>query len=228
MSKAKIFLVEDHPITRQGLAQLIESQADMTVCGWAEDSVEAMSGIEKTSPDLVISDLTLKGTDGLELLKQLRPKHPHLHVLIISMHDEFLYAQRALLAGARGYVMKAEAPEKLLLAVRRVLAGEIYLSEKESARALTRLARGSSPMAKSPLEQLSDRELEVFRWIGRGCSLQEIATRLQISVKTVETHCTHIKTKLDISNSRELNRQAFLWFGQMEGGQAEPGTSGNS
>src|SRR5262245_24314548 len=161
MSKAKIFLVEDHPITRQGLAQLIESQADMTVCGWAEDTVEAISGIEKTSPDLVIADLTLKGTDGLDLLKQLRPKHPHLHVLIISMHDEFLYAQRALHAGARGYVMKAEAPEKLLMAVRRVLSGEIYLSEKESARALTRLTRGSSPVKTSPLEQLSDRELEV-------------------------------------------------------------------
>ena len=216
MSKAKVFLVEDHPITRQGLIQLLESQADIAVCGWAEEAPGAISGIEKTNPDVVIADLTLKGTDGLELLKQITPRHPHLRVLILSMHDEFLYAQRALLAGARGYIMKAEAPEKLLLAVRRVLQGEVYLSEKESARALTRLSRGAPPTQKSPLQQLSDRELEVFRWIGRGSSLQEIAKSLQLSVKTVETHCAHIKTKLNIPNARELNRQAFLWFGQTE------------
>jgi DNA-binding NarL/FixJ family response regulator len=217
MSKTKIFLVEDHPITRQGLVQLLESQHDIEICGWAEDMPGAIGGIEKTSPDLVIADLTLKSADGLELLKQICPKHPQLRVLILSMHDEFLYAQRALLAGARGYIMKAEAPEKLLFAVRRVLQGEVYLSEKEAARALTRLSRGSEPTAKSPLQQLSDRELEVFRWIGRGSSLQEIAKSLQLSVKTVETHCAHIKTKLNITNSRELSRQAFLWFGQTEG-----------
>jgi DNA-binding NarL/FixJ family response regulator len=217
MSKAKIFLVEDHPITRQGLTQLLDSQHDVHVCGWAEDAPGAISGIEKTNPDLVIADLTLKGTDGLELLKQICPKHPHLRVLILSMHDEFLYAQRALHAGARGYIMKAEAPEKLLEAVRKVMKGDVYLSEKESARALTRLSRGAEPAEKSPLQQLSDRELEVFRWIGRGSSLQEIAKTLQLSVKTVETHCAHIKTKLNITNSRELSRQAFLWFGQMEG-----------
>ncbi len=216
MTKAKIFLVEDHPITRGGLAQLIESQADMEVCGWAEDAVLAVSGVDRTEPDLIITDLSLKGTDGLDLLKQIRPKHPSLPVLILSMHDESLYAQRALRAGARGYIMKAEAPENLLIAVRRILSGEVYLSEKESARVLSSLAYGSPPPLKSPVEQFSDRELEVFRWIGRGSSLREIAERLQLSVKTVQTHCSHIKTKLNIKNSRELARRAILWLEQAD------------
>ena len=216
MTKAKIFLVEDHPITRGGLAQLIDSQADMEVCGWAEDAVQAVSGVDQTEPDLVITDLSLKGTDGLDLLKQIRPKHPRLHVLILSMHDESLYAQRALRAGARGYIMKAEAPENVLNAVRRILSGEVYLSETESARTLASLAHGSPPSLKSPVEQLSDRELEVFRWIGRGSSLREIAERLQLSVKTVETHCSHIKAKLNIKHSRELARQAVLWLEQVD------------
>src|SRR5438093_4322476 len=157
MTKAKIFLVEDHPITRWGLEQLIESQADMEVCGWAEDAVLAASGVDRTEPDLVITDLSLKGTDGLDLLKQIRPKHPSLPVLILSMHDESLYAQRALRAGARGYIMKAEAPENLLIAVRRILGGEVYLSEKESARVLSSLAYGS-------------RSEE--RRVGKGCRYQ--------------------------------------------------------
>src|SRR5437870_12128339 len=216
LTKAKIFLVEDHPITRGGLAQLIESQADMEVCGWAEDAVLAVSGVDRTEPDLIITDLSLKGTDGLDLLKQLRPKHPSLPVLVLSMHDESLYAQRVLRAGARGFIMKAEAPEKLLLAVRRILRGEVYLSEKESARALADFARGAPPALNSPAEQLSDRELEVFRCIGRGLSLREIAGQLHLSVKTVETHCAHIKTKLNVANSRELARRAFLCRQQME------------
>lgn len=215
MTKAKIFLVEDHPITRQGLAQLIDSQEDMEVCGWAEDAVKAITGVDDTEPDLMITDLSLKGADGLDLVKQIRPKHPGLRVLILSMYDESLYAQRALRTGARGYIMKAEAPEKLLQAVRRILSGEIYLSEKESARALAHLTSGSQTL-ESPVEQLSDRELEVFRWIGRGSSLREIAECLQLSVKTVETHCSHIKAKLKISNSREMVRQAILWIEQVD------------
>src|SRR6266566_334492 len=152
MTKTRIFLVEDHPITRQGLEQLIGSQADMEVCGWADDVAPALSGIDKTGPNLVITDLSLKGLDGLELVKQIRSKRAGLPVLVLSMHDESLYAQRVLRAGARGFIMKAEAPEKLLLAVRRILRGEVYLSEKESARALADFARGAPPALSSPAE----------------------------------------------------------------------------
>ena len=209
MTKTRIFLVEDHPITRGGLAQLIDSQADMEVCGWAEDAVQAVTGVDQTEPDLIITDLSLKGTDGLVFLKQIRPRHPDLRVLILSMHEESLYGQRALRAGARGYIMKAEAPEKLLLAVRRILRGEVYLSEKESARALANFARGGPPALNSPAEQLSDRELEVFRCIGRGLSLREIAGQLHLSVKTVETHRMQLMERLDIHDIAGLVRYAL-------------------
>ena len=212
MTKAKVFLVEDHPITRRGLTQLIDGQVDMQVCGWAEDAAGAIRGIDESRPALVVADLSLKGIDGLEFIKQVRQKSPGLYVLIFSMHDESLYAQRALRAGARGYIMKAEAPEKLLTAVRKTLRGEIYLSEGESARALANLFGSSAVSPKLPIEQLSDRELEVFRRIGEGCNTREIAECLHLSVKTVETHCSHIKTKLKVKNSRELARQAVLWL----------------
>jgi DNA-binding NarL/FixJ family response regulator len=142
--------------------------------------------------------------------------YPKLKVVVLSMHDEALYAQRALRAGAHGYVMKAEASEKLLLAVRRVLAGHIYLSEEESSRAIASSVRSSNSAAKTPVEHLSDRELEIFRWIGRGCSLREIAERLQLSIKTIETHCARIKLKLHIPNSRELVRHAIHWLDSEE------------
>jgi DNA-binding NarL/FixJ family response regulator len=210
--KARVFVVEDHPITRQGLEMLINSQADMAVCGSADDAVMAFQGIRDTAPDIAITDLSLKGTDGLDLVKQVRQTHPNLKVLVLSMHDESLYAQRALRAGAQGYVMKAEATERLLVAVRQVLSGRIYLSESESSRAIATLSGTSNGIPKTLEEQLSDRELEVFRWIGRGSSVREIADRLQLSVKTIETHCSRIKLKLQIANSRELTRRAIHWL----------------
>jgi PAS domain S-box-containing protein len=210
--RARIFLVQDHPITRHGLEQLIGSQADMDVCGCAGDTTAALHGIDDTEPDLVIADLSLNGSDGLELVKGIRSTKAHPSVLILSTFDESVYAQRALRAGARGYIMKAEPPERLLSAMRRILSGGIYLSENESVRALENLTGATPPAASNPVEQLSDRELEVFRRIGQGTSLREIAATLHISVKTVETHCAHIKSKLNIGNSRELVRQAALWM----------------
>jgi len=214
--KARVFVVDDHPVTLLGVEQLINNQADMTVCGSAADTVMAFQGIDATAPDLMITDLSLKGSDGLELVKQIRPLHPKLKVLILSMHDESLYALRALRAGAQGYVMKAEASEKLLSAIRQVLAGHIYLSENESSKAIAGFAQSSTDGTKTPVKQLSDRELEIFRWIGRGCSVREIAERLHLSVKTIETHCSRIKLKLHIPNSRELARQAIHWLGSEE------------
>ena len=203
----RILLVEDHPIVRLGFAQLIQQEKTLRVCAEAEDSRRAIEAVEREQPDLVIIDLGLKQSSGLDLIKVLQGLHPKLPLLVVSLHDETLYAQRVLKAGARGYVMKREAPDCLLVAIKRVLDGEIYVSEQMSSRLLNWFVRGARPEG-SPLERLSDRELEVFRFLGQGSTTREIAEALHLSVKTVETHRAHIMDKLNLGSATELLRYA--------------------
>ena len=208
-AKRKIFLVDDHPIVRQGLAQLLNSEADLTVCGQGEDAYGSLRAIKTALPDLVLLDVSLKDSDGLELLKELKVQHPELPVLILSMHDESLYTERALRAGARGYIMKHEPPAVLLSAIRKVLSGEVYVSEKMGATLLQRMVGGKKPSDALPMDRLTDRELEIFRMIGAGQTVKEIADKLFLSVKTIEAHREHIKQKLNLKSSAELLRFAI-------------------
>lgn len=210
-ARVKILLVDDHPIVRQGLAELIEQEEDLAICGEAQSGFEALQAIAATKPDLAMVDISLQGTNGLELIKQIKAGHSDVPVLVLSMHDETLYAERALRAGARGYVMKEEATARLITAIRRVLNGEIYLSEKMSARLLSRFVDGAPQTGGSAMERLSDRELEVFELIGRGLGTRRIAEDLHLSVKTIESHREHIKEKLKLDSSQELMRHAMQW-----------------
>jgi DNA-binding NarL/FixJ family response regulator len=196
---------------RQGLALLINQQQDMQVCGEAEEAQAAMQAIVRQRPDIMILDISLNGPDGLELLKSIRAVTPDLPVLILSMHDEAIYAERALRARANGYIMKQEATEKVLVAVRRILNGEIYLSDRMSNKMLQQYIGGGPPMIQSRIASLSDRELEVFRLIGEGRATREIAEELHLSVKTVETYQAHIKEKLSLRTGRELIQHAIQW-----------------
>jgi DNA-binding NarL/FixJ family response regulator len=207
----RILIVDDHPLLRQGITQLINEEKDMHVCGEADDPHKAMDAIETMDPDVVILDISLKGASGIELLKNLKARFPRLLVLILSMHDESVYAQRALRAGAAGYIMKQEATDKVLTALRRVLNGEVYLSDDLGSRMLNRLVGGRSNMSASPIEELSDRELEVFGLIGQGHGTRPIAEKLHLSVKTVESHRAHIKEKLNLKNATELVHHAIQW-----------------
>lgn len=210
-ARAKILLVDDHPIVRQGLAELIEQEDDLVICGEAQSGFEALQAIATAKPDLAMVDISLQGTNGLELIKQIKAGHSDVPVLVLSMHDETLYAERALRAGARGYVMKEEATARLITAIRRVLSGEIYLSERMSARLLSRFVDGGPQTGGSAMERLSDRELEVFELIGRGLSTRRIAEELHLSIKTIESHREHIKEKLKLESSQELMRHAMQW-----------------
>lgn len=211
----RILLVEDHPIVRLGFIQLIQQKSHLKVCGEAETSTQALEVIDRESPDLVIVDLGLKKSSGLDLIKVVQGLHPELPLLVVSLHDETLYAQRVLKAGARGYVMKREAPDRLLVAIERVLSGEIYVSEQMASRLLNWFVRGARPEG-SPLERLSDRELEVFRFLGQGSSTREIAQALHLSVKTVETHRAHIMDKLNLGSATELLRYAVHSIEQLQ------------
>jgi DNA-binding NarL/FixJ family response regulator len=211
-SRSKIFLVDDHAIVRQGLASLINREADLIVCGDSEDANEALRQIERSRPDLVIVDISLSGPDGLELLKGIRARDASLPVLILSMLDEVLYAERALRAGANGYIMKHEATDKVLVAIRRILCGDIYVSEQIANKMLHEFAGGSPAAHVSPVAGLTDRELEVFRLIGEGHATRQIAEELYISVKTVESYQAHIKDKLALKNGRELVQRAIEWI----------------
>jgi DNA-binding NarL/FixJ family response regulator len=210
-AKKTVLVVDDHPLMRQGLALLINQQQDMRVCGEAEEAHAAMIAISQLRPDIVILDISLNGPDGLELLKNLRVTDPDLPVLILSMHDEAIYAERALRARANGYIMKQEATEKVLIAVRRILNGEVYLSDRMSNKMLQQYIGGTPSMIQSRIASLSDRELEVFRLIGEGRATREIAEELHLSVKTVETYQAHIKEKLALRSGRELIQHAIQW-----------------
>jgi DNA-binding NarL/FixJ family response regulator len=207
--KRRVFVVDDHPIVRQGLAQLIDAEADLVVCGQGEDAIQALSDIRHARPDLVLLDVSIKDGDGLELLKEIKAFDPGIVVLMLSMHDEALYAERALRAGASGYVMKQEAPDILLAAVRKVLSGQVSVSEKMSSTLLQRMVGGKKGTGGLPMDRLTDRELEVFRLIGSGMSVKTIADKLCLSVKTVEAHREHIKDKLNLKSSAELLRFAI-------------------
>ena len=207
--KKAVFVVDDHPLLRQGLAQMINREPDLMVCGEAEEAQAALKEISALKCDIIIVDISLKGPDGLDLLKNLRVLYPDLPVLILSMHDESIYAERALRARANGYIMKQEATEKVLTAIRRILAGEIYLSEKMSNKLLHQFISGASWTENSRLSVLSDRELEVFRQIGEGRSTRQIAENLHLSIKTVETYQAHIKEKLSLRSGRELVQHAI-------------------
>jgi len=209
--KSRVFVVDDHPIVRQGLALLVNREPDLTVCGEAEDAMTAMQSVIASKPDILVLDISLHGPDGLELLKNIRIRHPGLPVLVLSMHDETIYAERALRAGARGYIMKQEATDKVLVALRRILSNEIYVSERIADRMLQHYIGSRAAGKPSSIADLSDRELEVFRLIGEGHSTRQIAQELHISVKTVESYQSHIKDKLSLRSARELVQHAIQW-----------------
>lgn len=205
----RILIVEDHPIMRSGLIQLITQQSDLFVCGEFEDAGTAFGSIEKLKPDVALIDLSLKASSGLELIKSIKSAYPKLSMLVLSMYDEALYAERVLRAGASGYVMKQEAIDKVVVALRKVLAGGIYLSERMSAKFMHQLVGGKTANGGSLIERLSDRELEVFGLIGEGRGTRQIAEQLHLSVKTVESHRAHIKEKLNLRSATELVHRAI-------------------
>ena len=210
-SKRRIFIVEDHPVTREGFAQLLNYQADLQVCGQADTVAKARVGIATSKPDLVIVDIALGNTNGLELIKDIKTLHPSLPVLVLSTYDEALYAERSLRAGARGYVMKQAPTSEVMEAIRRVLAGNLHLSEAARARFVHKHLHDDIPHGGSELDALTDRELEVFRRIGAGCTTRQIAQEMHLSVSTVETYRAHIKEKLGLENAAELIRCAVEW-----------------
>jgi DNA-binding NarL/FixJ family response regulator len=211
-SKIKVLLVDDHPVLRKGLGQLINHESDMMVCGEAEDSPKAFELVGTLNPDVLVVDVSLKGGNGIELIKNIKARYPDLPILVLSMHDESLYAERALRAGSLGYIMKEEAIEQVLVAIRRVINGDIFLSDKMKSRMLQQLATGGRAKGVSnPIENLTDRELEVFRMIGEGRSTRQIAGELHLSVRTVEAYREYIKGKLNLKNSTELVQHAFHW-----------------
>ncbi len=218
-TRKKVLLVDDHPFMRAGLAQLIDLQPDMMVAGEAGNPAEAMNLFASSKPDMVLTDMTMPGRSGLEFIKDLRASDPQIAILVVSMHDEVIYAERALRAGARGYIMKEAGGENLLAAIRQVLSGQIYLSPRMSANALDvfsgRRPRGSS----SPIEKLSDREFEVFRLVGQGKSTRDIAQQLHLSTKTVDVHRGHIKEKLELRDVTALVRHAVRWVETQDLGQ---------
>lgn len=210
--KNRIFIVDDHPIVRKGLTQLINQEPDLTVCSEAENAEIALELLKKVKPDLAIVDISLRGIDGIELTKLIRARFENIPVLVVSMHDESLYAERALRAGARGYIMKQEAIEKMMEAIRKVLRGELYVSERVSANIVKRFVDGKAEGVSSPEELLSDREMEVFQLIGQGFGTRQIADQLHVSVKTVETYRANIKEKLNLKNATELMKHAVHWI----------------
>lgn len=210
----RIVIVDDHPLFRKGLEQLINSNDDFAVCGEAGTAAEAMSEIRKLNPDLVIVDISLPGANGIELIKNVRAEFPNLCVLVLSMHDESLYALRALRAGAQGYVMKQEALGKVVNAIREVFAGRPYLSPAMSAKLITNFVEAPGEGQTRDTDRLSDRELEILELLGKGSEVRDIAKTLHISPKTVETHRAHIKEKLKLTNARQVTRFAVQWVGQ--------------
>jgi DNA-binding NarL/FixJ family response regulator len=207
----RILLVDDHPVTRQGIAVLINQEHDLTVCGEASSAPGAIELVQKESPDLAIVDITLKTTSGIELLKNMRALAPQMPVLVMSMHDESLYAERALRAGAMGYIMKHEASDKVLLAIRRVLSGELFLSDKMKEKMLHRLVHNRKEEVVFSMDTLSDREMEVFQLIGNGYSTRQIAQQLNLSVKTIDSYREHLKVKLGLKAGADLVRHAIQW-----------------
>ena len=214
----QIYLVEDHPVMRQGYATVIGQQVDLSICGEADSADEALRDVLSAEPDLVVLDLSLKGGSGLELIKDLQAQAPELPILVVSMHDESLYAERALRAGARGYLMKSEADTLVVKALREILGGGVYLSESMNAQLLMRFAGRASPAEGSSIGTLSDRELEVFEYMGRGLTTREIAEELVLSPKTIDSYRSRVKEKLNIDTNAQLRRRATMWVEHQDTG----------
>jgi DNA-binding NarL/FixJ family response regulator len=211
MTKKRVLIVDDHPILRKGLSMLINQEPDLTVIAEADNAQRALEMIEKHKPDMLIVDISLPGIDGIELIKTVKLSHKDLPSLVVSMHDEALFAERALRAGARGYIMKQEALEKVLVAIRRVLAGEIFVSEKIATCMLEKLVSSDDKVVSSPIGLLSNRELTVFRMIGQGFKTSQIADKLHLSIKTIESYRAHIKEKLKLTDGTDLLKYAIQW-----------------
>ena len=209
--KRRVFLIDDHPLVREGLTNLINGQDDLMVCGEAEDSAGAMAGIARSRPDVALIDISLKNESGLELVKNLDSQFPLVALIVLSMHDEALYAERALRAGARGYVMKRETTKSVLNAIRRVLEGSVCVSERVVNSMARRLSLSGKASASSPVERLSDRELEIFRLLGQGRTTSQIAGDLHLSLKTVQAYCARAKEKFGVDSLGELLRAAIRW-----------------
>lgn len=220
--KRRVLLVDDHPFMRAGLAQLIDRQSDLAVCGEAGEPAAALRQIAANRPDVVLTDLTMPGRSGLEFIKDLKAQYPELTILVVSMHDEAIYAERALRAGAKGYIMKEAGGENLLAAIRSVLRGEVYVSPQQSARILNDLSSRRPRGSGSPIEKLTDREFEIFRLIGQGKSTRDIAEQLHLSPKTVDVHRSHIKEKLELKDATALVRHAVRWI-ESPGGEPPAG-----
>jgi len=221
-TKHRVLLVDDHPLVRRGVADVIAREPDLELCGEAADVSEALAELERTKPDLVVVDLSLKTGHGLELIEKIKARASEVKTLVSSMHDETLFAERVLRAGAMGYITKQEPPEMLVKAIRQVLRGEVYLSPRMTNRLLRRVTAGSSA-DEDPVQGLSNREVQVYEMIGQGLTIQQIALRLALSPKTVETHREKIKQKLNVKNSAELNRRAVQWVLERGWSAAGPG-----
>lgn len=221
MTKSQIFVVDDHALVRLGMRQLLNGEPDLHVCGEAEDLKSALERLADTPADLVLLDLSLKTGDGLDALKQLRAQRPEQRILVLTTHDEKVYGERVIRAGASGYVMKATPAEDVLNAIRTALRGELAVSPALAASLLNTVVLGQRPGAQSPLDSLSDRELEIFKLIGQGHNTRDIATALGISAKTVETHQFNLRTKLGIASTHQLRHLAFTWHGR-EGSEPTP------
>ncbi len=215
--RKRVLIVDDHPVFRHGISALINAEADLTVCGEASSSQSALEAMRTLRPDVALLDISLPGTNGIELIKLMKAEQPHLPLLMLSMHDESLYALRALRAGALGYVMKVEALTHVLAALRKVMKGEIYVSKEFSERLIFQAVQSVEGGMGSPVDKLSDRELEVLELLGRGLGTKAIADQLHLSVKTIETHRAHIKEKLGFKDASEMVRFAIDWVAQEKG-----------
>jgi DNA-binding NarL/FixJ family response regulator len=212
----RALIVDDHPIVRQGLRRLMESEEDLTVCGEVETARDARTAIKELNPDAIIVDISLKHGDGIELVRDVRAHHPQLPILVLSMHDEAIYAERMLSAGANGYIMKQAASEQFLAALRRVLDGGIYVSEVVGNNMIQKFASGGSYISANPIDRLSNRELQILHMIGKGMSTRETANSLNLSIKTVESHRQRIKRKLNLNTGAQLVQYAVNWFAGRE------------
>jgi DNA-binding NarL/FixJ family response regulator len=215
--KTKVLVIDDHPIFREGLRKVINSEPDLTVCGEAEGAAEALAEIKALRPDIVIVDITLHQSSGIDLIKDMKLRWPNLPILVLSNHDEALYAERCVRTGARGYVMKTHSPQELLAGLRDVLRGKFHLSDAITNKILNKYIYGSSPDNSNPFEQLSDREIQVFELYGKGRTTRQISEILHLSVKTVESHRDGIKEKLDFADSTSLVRAAVQWVESQHG-----------
>src|ERR1700754_4536671 len=215
----RVLIVDDHPIVRQGLRRIMENEEDLVVCGEAETARDARTAIMDLSPDVMIADISLKQSDGIELVRDVRAHYPHMPILVLSMHDETIYAERMLSAGANGYIMKQAASDQFLIALRRVLEGGIYVSEAVGNSMIEKFASGGAYISANPIDSLTNRELQVLHMIGKGLSTRQTAEALNLSVKTVESHRQRIKRKLSLRTSAQLMQYAVNWYAGREPGQ---------